>query len=86
MGKGKMELVMSDDLKFKYGDRVWRRDMNPFIMGVMLASYKDPDSGTVYCLIKSNSGNLYIAPQDAVDFVKDPLSLAVPRGVDKIND
>ena len=73
------------DFRFKYGDKVWRKDMNPFVVGIMLASYRDPDSGTIYCLIKSNSKNIFICPEGALDFTKDPPQLQGPKGVDQIN-
>ena len=74
------------DFKFKYMDKVWRKDMNPFVVGVILSSYKDPDTGTIYCLIKSNSKNIFIAPQEALDFTKDAPQLRGPVGVDQIDD
>lgn len=80
------ERTMEPAFRFKYMDRVWRKDMNPFVVGVVLSSWRDPDTGTIYCLIKSNKKNIYVAPEAALDFTKDPPLLQGPRGVDQVND
>ena len=61
--------------KFELGASVFRKDLKPFFVGFVLASYVDPDLNDIFCVIKARSGNLYIARQEDLDETKVPPKL-----------